>query len=134
VANNQILYPEVHVVDNIAHTLRIRNGGRSSALVKVTELQHQERVLFYVARGQTAQIELNDGSYKIQYALGGHLGRDCETVVNPQSVGEFPGTEILAIRRDANSYSTAVVEFTLFEVAGGNVNSRKISTAEFNKH
>ena len=132
-ANNDILVPEPHVVGEVSHTLRIKNGGDSAALIKVSEVERNERLIFHVAKGMTASISLDDGTYVIRYALGGHLAADCETVVRPSYVGRFPGTQRLVTQQDTESYSTAVLEYTLYKVVSGNVRPKTITTTEFNK-
>jgi hypothetical protein len=131
--NNDILEPEVQVVNEIYHTLTIKNGGQDAAFVSVVDQSSGARVLFYVDRGRSATIGLNDGDYVIKYALSGRLAADCSTVIRPSYVGEFPGVKHLRVVEDANGYTTDVLKYTLYSVPHGNVRPRKISVADFNR-
>lgn len=114
------------------HELVIHNGSRAPAFIKIVS-EEGYRELFFAERGGTARsFPLPDGSYRIQYALGGELAQDCETVVTPEWVGEFPAQQFVT-REDADSIEFSVVSFTLYSVRRGNVQPRKISISEFNK-
>jgi len=130
--NNDILEPDLHVVNEIHHTLTIKNGGHDPAFVSVVEQNRGERVLFFVQKGMSATIALDDGDYIIKYALSGKLAADCSSVIRPSWVGEFPGVNHLKITADSTGYTTNVLEYTLYSVPHGNVRPKKISTAEFN--
>ena len=130
--NNEILEPAVQVVNDIHHTLTIKNGGREPAFVSVVEQSNGARVLFYVERSNTATIALDDGDYVIRYALSGKLAADCITVIRPSYVGEFPGVSHLHVVEDETGYTTNVLEYTLYSVPHGNVRPRKITIADFN--
>lgn len=130
-ANNDLLI-RPFMIPSQGHQIVVHNGSRVPAFIKITSPEgHRE--LRYVARGGTAEsLSLSDGIYRIQYAMGGRLAADCETVIAPDSVGEFPPQSL--IRRDtADGFELSVVSFTLYTVRSGNVRSRKISVAEFNK-
>lgn len=129
-SNNDFLV-EPLVTPTQGHQIIIHNGSRAPAFIKIVSRGYRE--LFFVERGGTAEsFQLSDESYRIQYAVGGQLAADCETVSAPESVGEFPLQQLVS-REDAEGIEFSVVSFTLYTVRKGNVQSRKISVAEFNK-
>ena len=130
-SNNDLLI-RPFVIPSQGHRIVVHNGSRAPAFIKITSPEgHRE--LRYVARGGTAEsLSLSDGTYRIQYATSGRLAADCETVIAPESVGEFPAQTLIR-RETANGFELSVISFTLYTVRHGNVRSRKISVAEFNE-
>lgn len=128
--NNDLLDPPL-VVPKIGHQIVIHNGHRASAIVKVLYPGGGRELRFVQAGGTARSLTFSDGWVRVQYAIGGRLAADCQTVINPESVGEFP-PEDLRIRQTAGGYETSVVEYTLYEVRDGNVQPKEIDVAKFN--
>ena len=129
---NSTLLTHPFVIPDQGHEIAIHNGSRAHAFVKITTPDGY-RELRYVERGGTSKsLALSDGVYRIQFALGGRLAADCETVIDPESLGEFPQQSLVS-RETSDAIEFSVVSFTLFTVRNGNVRSRKITVADFNK-
>lgn len=122
------------IVNAIQHSVTIKNGSNIPAVVKLTDAEAGSSSLFYVQRNSSGTVFVSDGRYRIQYALGGRLAADCETVLQPEHASEFQRDIALRTQRDDSGYSTSVIELTLYKVPGGNVTTSKISAKEFNDH
>lgn len=132
IANEEVLEGQLPQAD-MGHAVTIKNGSQGAAAVKLENLDTGEQTLLYVLRGQSANIpSLPDGRYKLQYAIGGYLAADCQTVVAPSSVGELPGLDNLRTRETADGYVTSRMSYTLYTVPGGNMKPKPVSLEEFN--
>ena len=133
--NGEHLAPEILIVDgNVpTHVMAAINGTSQPAFVKILGGGGRPR-LTYIAPGARLDMPFNNGRYQIQYALGGRLAADCETVIGPKHVAEFPDVYDLRVEwKSSTDYRTTTVEFTLHEVLGGKVQTDKITVAEFNR-
>lgn len=130
---DRIIRPMIVSGPGQGHEVVIHNGSRAHAFIKIISLKTRPQ-LFFVGKGGTASsFPMSDGTYRIQYAIGGRLAKDCETVIAPESVGEFPPQQFVT-QEDADSIEFSVISFTLYTVRRGNVRSKKITVAEFNKN
>lgn len=121
------------MVAAIYHEITVKNGSNGPAIVKIIDEVTRASSLFYVARGGVGTVRVNDGHYRFQYAVGGRLAADCETVLKPKGVAEFDKLFELRVQREPDGYSTSTLELTLYEVPRGNITAEKISVQEFNR-
>ena len=115
------------------HRLEILNSGAAPAIIKVRYATTGGLfVSFFVAKGASAQIgPIPDGTYRIQYAFGQDLAEDCRSFQSIGGAGEFP-QETLSTQYETDGVLTQRLSYTLYTVAGGNVQPQGISAAAFN--
>ncbi len=115
------------------HSIEVKNGVDANAIVKVRHATTGALLVsFYVAKGNTAAINVPDGLYRVQYALGGNLGADCESFVRVMSASQFPDIENLSTEYIARGIVKKRLSYTLYPIAHGNVVPRAIDLAAFN--
>jgi hypothetical protein len=116
------------------HVLTIENGSAGNAIVKVRNaITGRVVVSFFVDADARASFNyLNDGSYRIQYALGGDLAANCKAFVRPLAVEEFPGDQVFATTRTETQIIRHELTFTLYAVPSGTVVPRSIDLQTFN--
>jgi hypothetical protein len=73
-----------------------------------------------------------DGFYRVQYALGGNLGVDCQSFVRTLSASTFPDAKNLTTEFSARGIIKRSLSYTLYPVSHGNVQPRAIDLAAFN--
>lgn len=116
------------------HEIRVKNDASGPVLVKVSDDKDVTFAQFYVERAAAATLSgIPDGDYVVRYASDPVLKPDCETLLDASSADKFPGPKQMAITTDSagNRYS-AILEYTLYQVANGNVQPQAISLPEFN--
>ena len=130
--NGKILKKNVRFVEN-GHRLTIENGSSSDAIVKLRDaMDGRLAASFYVKKSMTASLNgIPDGQYRVQFAYGDAMTRDCTAFINPVA-SAFNGIQSLATETTASQIITQEISFTLFTVTGGNVRPVGISPEEFN--
>ena len=115
------------------HSIEVRNGSNGNAIVKVRDAYSGTlRVSFFVGQRSTASFgDLPDGVYKIQYAFGGNLGKDCRTFSQITSAAQFPSIETLTTEITSSQIITKSLTYTLYTVPGGNVRPQSIDAKFF---
>ncbi len=119
------------------HQLEIDNGSSGNAIVNVRNSQTNDLLVsFYVSRGETGSVSgLADGTYKMQYALGGPLDEDCRMFAGDFSASAFPDPETFRAQyvndERGEGYIYEVLTFTLYSVPGGNVRPQGIADDAF---
>ncbi|MBY3151067.1 hypothetical protein HFO56_01410 [Rhizobium laguerreae] len=117
------------------HAIQIANGAKGNAIVKVRDNRDRSVVLsFYVAGSREVTIQgIPDGDYTVQYATGGALDFLCKKFAKLDWAEELPGVQSFRTERTATQIMTSVLSYTLYEVAGGNVEPQTISAESFNR-
>ncbi len=116
--------------------MTIKNDASAPAFVKVANVENETLTRFYVERSTHWTLSnIPDGDYFVSYVAAPVFGPDCESVIDGGEVNRFPGPRPMRVTTDAqgNKFS-AVLEYTLYTVPGGNVTPRKISIADFNQN
>lgn len=119
------------------HALEISNGSAGDAIVKLRNANTKKIVAsFFVKQNQTARIDgIKNGTYRIQYALGHSLNKSCVKFIAPDSMGEFPQIEPLQSEIVDDYRGQGIIfrrlSYTLYTVAGGNVQPESISQDAF---
>jgi hypothetical protein len=119
---------------NDGHAIEIENGSGGNAIVKVRNAYTGALLVsFFVAKGSMAAItNVPDGAYRIQYALGGNLGIDCQSFARVMSASQFPEIETLTTNYTTSRYYKQRLSYTLFPVPHGNVRPLPLDIAAFN--
>ncbi|MBY3433259.1 hypothetical protein HFN89_03655 [Rhizobium laguerreae] len=117
------------------HAIQIANGAKGNAIIKVRDTRDKSVLLsFYVAGSREVTIQgIPDGDYTVQYATGGALDLYCKQFAKLTWAEEFPGVQSFRTERTATQIITSVLSYTLYEVAGGNVEPQAISAEAFNR-
>jgi len=131
--NGHILEGRQNLTRIDGHVVTIRNGSGGNAIVRLRESVSNRRIAsVFVADGATASLrKIPDGTYRIQYAFGDHLAKDCRSFVQTHRAGQFPGEETFATRTTATEIITQEMTYTLYAVPLGNVTPKSITTQEF---
>jgi hypothetical protein len=117
------------------HKLSIKNDVGYPVVIKISDEHDATLARFWVGSGQSGMLQgIPDGSYVVRYASDPILATDCESVLWAREAEKFPGPERMAITTEPNGdqYS-AILEYTLYTVPGGNVQPAGISLPEFNE-
>ncbi|MCV9963671.1 hypothetical protein OIU34_17360 [Pararhizobium sp. BT-229] len=117
------------------HALQISNGAKGNAIIKVRDTRDNAVVLsFYVGGSREVTIQgIPDGDYTVQYATGDALDLGCRQFIELKWAEQFPGVQSFRTERTATQIITSVLSYTLYEVAGGNVEPQTISAEAFNQ-
>lgn len=135
--NGQVLVNR-GVWGNEGHRIEIRNGASGNAIVKVRNAYTGALLIsFFVAQGNTASVvNIPDGNYRIQYALGDELGMDCRSFLKVISARQFPDVDSFETTRTFIGTSVEIghseLQYTLFSVPHGNVRPQTLDIASFN--
>ena len=135
--NGQILLGRKNLSPD-GHRLEISNGSDGDAIVKLRNASTGKIVTsFFVQRNEMASIDgVRNGTYRIQYALGHSIDKSCIKFIAPVSVGEFPQIESLQSEIVDDYRGRGIMfrrlSYTLYKVAGGNVQPETISPDAFN--
>jgi hypothetical protein len=122
------------------HSLVIENGAEGPAIIKVRNAATGRlAVSFFVAAGNTASFDrLPDGDYRIQYAIGGDLRRDCRSFVSPISIAEFPRGEPFVTQRQEEYDGVRIIRsrltYTLYTTPGGTILPVPIDPGSFERN
>lgn len=116
-----------------AHALEIHNGSEGPAIVKIRDATTNRLVatLYVSAAAEAIFRTLQDGDYRIQYAIGDSLAGDCISLKDA-SADEFPGIYSFVTKQTETEITWRVLSFTLYSVPNGNVRPRSMNLAEFN--
>jgi hypothetical protein len=119
------------------HVLAIRNGSGHNAIVKMHDaLDGTLAASFYIAKGAVADFShVPDGSYDIEYGLGGDLAADCSSFVQTTLAGKFPGVQIFTSDMGDSSKGNVRhqrLTYTFSPGVGGNVDAKALDPAIFN--
>lgn len=119
---------------NRGHSVSVKNGSNTDAVVKLKDQTGYTYVSFYVRQNGSAEINgIRDGQYKIQFAYVDGLANDCKTLSGIKSAKDFPTIEDLRTKYSAGYVEWAQLSFTLHSVAGGNVKTGSIDVKDFLK-
>jgi hypothetical protein len=131
--NGKVLTKNIRPTEN-GHSIEVRNGSNGNAIIKIRDAASGTlRLSFFVAKGSAASFsDLPDGAYKIQYAFGDNLGRDCRTFSQITSAAQFPAVESLTTEITSSQIITRSLTYTLYTVPGGNVRPQSIDAQSFN--
>lgn len=135
-ANGQILSGRKNLQAD-GHALEISNGSAGDAIVKLRNaITNRIVISFFVQQNQTARIDgIKNGTYRIQYSLGHSLNKSCNKFIVLDSVGEFPQIEPLESEIVDDYRGRGIIfhrlTYTLYSVAGGNVQPESISQDAF---
>lgn len=131
--NGEVLSGSMYPSSN-GHEIEIQNNSGSDAIVKVRNTSSGTvMVSFYVIKEATASISgIPDGSYRVQFAFGDRLARNCRDFAHLNGAEQFPDVENLATQYTQDSISTETLSYTLTAVPNGNVQPQDISPAAFN--
>jgi hypothetical protein len=132
VQNGEALVPLRPVRDD-GHVLTIENGSGGNAIIKARDaLTNRLSFVFFVKASSSASYRnLPDGTYRIQYAIGGDLRADCKSFIQLSALGQFP-QETLSTNYTATGIVTHELGYTLYPVAHGNVRPQTLDLAAFN--
>ncbi len=115
------------------HILEIENGSGGNAIIKVRNaLTDRLLVSFFVKRNSSASYRgIPDGTFRVQYAIGGDLQVNCKNFIEVKALGQFPEESL------STSFTTTEIDrprlaYTLDPVADGNVRPQKLDLAAFN--
>lgn len=114
------------------HRLVIMNGSEGRAIVKIRRADNRKLVAsFFVDRNATGSLNgISDGSYVIQFALGDAMTRDCKSLIDAVA-SEFDEVQRLTTNRTRDQIVTQELSFTLYNVAGGNIQPIDINVSDF---
>ncbi|MBJ6987280.1 J domain-containing protein [Devosia sp. MC521] len=131
-ANGRVLDQNIRLAEN-GHRLTINNGSSGDAIIKLRDAAIGKLVAsFFVKKNMTASFDgIPDGGYRVQFAYGDAMSRDCTSFVEP-SASAFDGIQNFTTETTATQIITQELSFTLYTVAGGNVRPTGISAADFN--
>jgi len=76
-------------------------------------------------------MNIPDGTYSIQYAVGGDLRDDCKSFMQISALGQFP-QETLSTSFTATEIVREELAYTLYPVPDGNVRPQSLDLAAFN--
>lgn len=123
---------EPPVVPSSGHSVVVHNGSEAHAVIKILRPDGARELYFAGPKAVVRSLPLDDGVVQVQYAFGGRLAADCQTVIRPDSLGKLPPEKLITRTTDKGTY-TREINYTLFRVKNGNVVAKSISAAEFNR-
>jgi hypothetical protein len=131
--NGQVLKLNIQMVE-VGHRLTIKNGSSSDAIIKLRDASLGKLVAsFYAKKSMTAALDgVPDGSYRVQFAYGDAMTRNCASFIDP-SASAFDGVQTFRTETTTTQIITQELSFTLYTVPGGNVRPTQIGAAEFNE-
>ena len=108
------------------------SASNRDACIKLESLTDPARyVLFYVRRGESATVKVQDGAYVAKYTTGDHwfnqssmFGKDA-AFVKADDIMEFETTY------EGQSVYYSTIAITLYQVAGGNMTTSEIDAESF---
>lgn len=122
--------------------LRVRNGTKETAIVRLQKLDAPDSATMYLEKGGSATIRyIPAGLYEVRVAYSATIASDCVTVTSASSAYEFEDTfefeivtkETVTERGILTEMSWTVGEVTLFVTEDGNAETEEIPLAEFNR-
>jgi hypothetical protein len=130
--NGKVLTRSIPSKEN-GHSIEVKNGSTANAIIKIRDAYSGTlRLSFFVAKGNTASFaDLPDGVYRIQYAFGGEMGKDCRSFWQITSAAQFPTIESLTTKITSSQIITNRLTYTLYTIPGGNVRPQSIDAESF---
>jgi hypothetical protein len=116
------------------HKLTVNNGSAGDAIVKLRDATTGNLISsFFVQKDLGASLEgISDGSYRVQFAFGDAMKRNCKSFISPQA-SEFAGVQSFSTQVTETQIITQELTFTLYTVLNGNARQTSVSAAEFEK-
>lgn len=113
------------------HRITIKNGSSGDAIVKVRTAAGTLAVSFFVENDKQASVTgLPDGTYKVQFATGGDLEKDCKSFFDPIPAA-LSGSHTMRTQRTSTRITTQHLTYTLYTVSGGNTQKLPLSKSAF---
>jgi hypothetical protein len=102
------------------------NKRSGNAIVKIRDDASGNIVAsFFVSAGSESSFDqLPNGTFRIQYALGGNLAQDCHSFVHAYAIYQVPGAETFMSKRGPDGIIYHKLTYTLFAEASRDGNSR----------
>jgi hypothetical protein len=131
VQNGEVLVP-LRPPRSEGHILEIENGSGGNAIIKGRDaLTGRLLFAFFVKASSTASfVNIPDGTYRFQYAIGGDLRADCMSFIQMSALGQFQ-QETLSTSFTATEIVRQEIGYTLHPVPHGNVTPQSLSVTAF---
>ena len=116
-----------------ANSMEIQNESARDAIVKIRGAASGKMLIsFFVAGNAAARFDLiPDGTYRIQYAFGKSLDRDCTNFVNYFSAAELPNSEAFATRYEGIEIIHQILVYSIYPAPMDNFHPKIIDTGAF---
>jgi hypothetical protein len=114
------------------HVLEIGNGSGGNAIIKTRDaLTGRLLFAFFVKASSSASfVNIPDGTYRFQYAIGGDLRADCKSFIRISALAQFP-QETLSTSFTATEIVRQTLSYTLYPVPNGNVRPQSLDVTAF---
>jgi uncharacterized protein YgiM (DUF1202 family) len=115
------------------HSLTINNSPGSDVIVKLKDLSGDTVISFYVrANEQFTVTSIPNGKFKMQYAAGKSYCQICgEIFLDDMQASEDPSFTRYEITSDGYNRYASVMEYTLYRVSNGNLQTKVIPADQF---
>ena len=114
------------------HTLRIINGLRKDAIIKLRSASRGNVLSLYVSANSTAQVDsVPSGLFDVLFATGTAYSRYCARFMQDMSAQKFDSPANFSTSEDYNYRYTTVIEYTLHRVPQGNVSASSYDESDF---
>jgi hypothetical protein len=132
-SNGQILEDNTNWF-RITNVMEIQNRSAHDAIIKIRDIASGKMLVsFFAAKNATTRFDrIPDGAYRIQYAFGKNLGRDCASFAGQLVAAEFPNSATFVTSFRGIEIDHQVSIFTLHSVPAGGAHPNTIGANSFN--
>ena len=114
------------------HELHILNGTGQDTLIKLKGLDNSVVLTFFVRANSNAIVtRVPEGVFVLYGAVGSDFSAACLSFATDMAAFKFEGYAEFETTEDSQYIYTTVLEYTLHEVVGGNIDKTSVPLEEF---